>query len=208
MSTRGTFKFTKTICQKECKTFIYMHYDCYPEGVANYLYQTIIHQSKGSFATQFIRCIAGAEITLNHEVHADSDYQYDITGTGLDATIDAYRTQRDTHEVKRSRLLFYTGMVHQFCSNFSKGIPDFHPFHQVKMPYGREQLLNLPLAKRELSRPLSNLNAWKGKFEGSANWKSSQEEAQMLVNAFPELLTPELIEFGIYRVKSEVQFTS
>ncbi len=188
MATRATYSFT----DKQHRTYIYIHHDGYPEGAASYFYHTIINPSKGNFATQFIRANPQAEITASHKIHGDTDYKYDITGTGLKATIEAYSINREDH----CEHLFYSGTLYKFISTYSDAIQDYYPFHTVQLAYTQE-MMNVPLAKIALVRPLLHLQAWKGKFEGSANWESCVQEAQMIIAAFPELMTPELATFGI-----------
>lgn len=183
MATRATYRFTNT--------YIYIHYDGYPEGAANYFYQTIISPSKGNFATQFIRAVPSAEITSSHAIHGDTDYRYDITGTGPNATIEAYA------RLGKEWRHFFNGTLYQFISTYSEAIPDYYPFRTTILAYDCQVMLNVPLAKIALQKPLSHLQAWKGKYENSANWKSCQEEAQSLISAFPELMTPELAAYGI-----------
>lgn len=96
MSTRATYEF---VCESdgevESRTFVYVHYDNYPEGAAAYFYETLTNPSKGNFATQFIRAIGQAEITKSHEYHGDTEYQYVLTGYGPSANLKCLSIKHD-----------------------------------------------------------------------------------------------------------------
>ena len=69
MATRGTYQFVNDAT----KTTIYVHWDNYLEGAANYFYNMLTNPSKGNLATQFIRAVSHAEITRSHARHGDTD---------------------------------------------------------------------------------------------------------------------------------------
>lgn len=187
MGTRATYSFKDTSIRNRT-TYIYIHWDGYLEGAASYFYATLVHPSKGDFATQFIRANEHAEITDSHEIHADTEYRYYVEGRGPEADIMAYIV-----EGTKQRLLF-SGKVYEFVNfNFPYG----NKFQKVELNVvtGRYAIHNVDTARIALNHPLEHLRAWKGKFEGSANWDNCIKECEILVNAFPKLMTGEIQEF-------------
>ena len=71
MSTRATYRFIPNDRRFRPAVTIYIHHDGYPEGAAGYLQDAYN-------AETFIRKNNRAEITASHEVHGDTEYQYDI----------------------------------------------------------------------------------------------------------------------------------
>lgn len=183
MSTRATYEFV----DGEIKTYVYVHYDNYPQGAASYFYETLINPSKGNFATQFIRAIKGAEITQSHEYHGDTDYQYVITGIGPKAHLNCICVQ--------SKASIFEGYLNEFINQNKEVIENYHPFKEVVNAYGFKRVFNLDTAKKFLEYefgPLGNLKCWKGKHEGSSNWKSCVNEVRLLIEVFPELNNDEI----------------
>jgi len=185
MSTRATYEFK----DKKAPTFcVYIHHDGYPEGAAAYFVGTLLNPSKGNFATQFIRCNEGAELTKNHATHGDTEYQYTIEGIGPEAQISAY-------DVRRNNFCF-TGPLWKFINENNQLIPDFKPFKLVQLQYN-QQYLNEAMAENMLKLPLHHLSCWEGRHEGSANWNSCVQDARVLLQAFPELYSPDFAKYGI-----------
>lgn len=182
MSTRATYSFENP---NQAKTYIYIHYDGYPQGAAMYFYNTLMNESKGNFATQFIRANPQAELTRHHDQHGDTEYSYDVSGNGTKAIVEAYK-----HDDERK--CFFTGKLVDFITQYQdNSLFDFQPFKEVEYRYSK-QLLNSVLAKKALEHPISHLNAWKGRFEGSGNWNSCVEDARAILAAFPNLMTNEI----------------
>ena len=87
MSTRATYQFhTKSYAPN---TTVYIHHDGYPEGAANYIYlwlryamqlENKMRRFDETYFTveDFLRCNLKAEITSEHETHADTEYRYDF----------------------------------------------------------------------------------------------------------------------------------
>lgn len=190
MSTRATYEFK----EKKAPTFcVYIHHDGYPEGAAAYFYNTLINPSKGNFATQFIRCNEGAELTKNHAQHGDTEYQYTIKGSGLEAYVSCF-------DIRRDDFCWIDGMelcpLWGFINKNSKLIADFKPFKLVQLQYN-QQFLNETMAQNMLNSPVHHLKCWEGRHEGSANWNSCVQDARVLVQAFPELYSPDFAKYGI-----------
>jgi hypothetical protein len=195
MSTRATYEFVyESDGEVESRTFVYVHYDNYPEGAAAYFYETLANPSKGNFATQFIRANSGAEITKSHEYHGDTEYKYIVTGTGPRANVKCYSIKRSWTDKEDISELEFDGNICNFIENNKNMIKGHHPFKEVSTR-GSSQLMNLHTAKKYLESdfgPLHNLRVWKGKFEKSSNWKSSAEDVKSVVETFPELMTDEI----------------
>lgn len=178
MSTRATYSF---IDKRNHKTFVYIHYDGYLEGAAMYFYKTIINPSKGNFATQFIRANPLAEITISHEKHGDTDFKYDITGSGLEAEVNAY-------QLGERNLSKFSGSMRDFITQYPGMIENFQSFKQIQVRY-TTLWLNKTMAKRELADPVSHLSIWRGSYEDGANWQHCMTELRSILEAFPELRT-------------------
>jgi len=175
MSTRATYGFKDG---RNFETFIYIHHDGYPCGAARYFYDAIMNPSNGNFATQFIRANHGAELTRHHDQHGDTAYKYNVTGHGPMATIEAY-------DVLKKSTCFFSGTLHEFIKDYNGDIKDYHPFIEVKFPYSNTVVMNLPMAKQLLQHPISHLELWQGKYEGSGNWDMCMRQLELLVDAFP-----------------------
>lgn len=91
MATRATY------CFKDVghKTTAYIHWDGYPAGAAEYFNNALISKSKGYLATKFIKA-NDAEITQSHEIHGDTEYQYDIELENNN--LKAYKVNREWGE--------------------------------------------------------------------------------------------------------------
>jgi len=77
MSTRATYKFVSERRGAGSHT-AYIHHDGYPTGAAGYL----TNQGRAiSDINTFIRANEQAEMTQDHDSHADTDYRYTIAGT-------------------------------------------------------------------------------------------------------------------------------
>jgi hypothetical protein len=178
MSTRATYCFDND----RVKTTVYIHHDGYPSGAAVYFYETLMKSSKGSFGTQFIRANPNAEITRSHDQHADTEFQYDISGSGPSAQIVAYKLYPQKHCI-------FSGSVHEFVTQHNDMIENFKPFKQVTLKYCNPQAMNETLAEQRLNHPISHLTAWRGRFEDGANWSSCMEELRELLEQFPAIST-------------------
>ena len=198
MSTRATYCFFTNDSQNEIRArhFCYIHYDGYPAGAAAYFYDTLMNPSKGNFATQFIRANQHAELTRSHDQHGDTEYQYDVTGSGANATIHAYRLTDDPHSIS-GRVHIFSGELHAFIAWKPELITGFKPFKQVTIGYHGQRHMNEPMAAQILQNPLRHLRIWRDGNRNSANWQSCVREAQQIVDAFPALMTDELREFGV-----------
>lgn len=204
MSTRGTYKFKGNRRNFVPDTYIYVHYDNYPEGAAAQFYNLLINPSKGNMATQFIRSNEHAEITKNHDCHGDTEYRYEIEGHGPEAEVICYERQfPNGYDYKKadnqeSWVGIAVQKLHEFISERTKYIKDYRPFKEVTGYWGHKRWLNSVTAQREINGDhgcLHHLRAWKGRFEGQGNWQSQIAELQILINAFPELATDEINEF-------------
>jgi len=222
MSTRATYRFQETpsgissrpTSSNRNSTTIYIRHDGYPLGAAIYFYSLLMKPSKGCLATQFIRANEGAEITEGHEVHGDTQFMYDVTGTGPGAELKMISIGYDS-KGKRIKRPGFVGTLTQFIDQelvnckeepaewvLSACGCDYKPFKLVKFGY-REMLLNEHTARLELNSQhgiLSSLRSWfpRAEYEPgkwSANWVSTAGSLKALVEAFPGLWCD---EFQIY----------
>jgi hypothetical protein len=76
MSTRATY-------QIDGRTF-YIHHDGYLEGAAHYFREALLHPNRrGGLAERFLRANEGAEFTICHETHEDTEFRYTLIGDFL-----------------------------------------------------------------------------------------------------------------------------
>jgi hypothetical protein len=162
-----------------------------------------MNESKGNMATQFIRANDGAELTLSHDVHGDTEYRYDVEGSGPDAILTAYKVHRDWPTDGAVHLEgIFSGMLVKFFEEYKPGWGDeFHPFKPVAWRYGGTRVLNLTTAAQLLDGehgPLHHLRIWGANgvmTRTAANWVGRVEEIKAIVEAFPELMTDEIRGF-------------
>lgn len=200
MSTRATYRFKSGDDRFAFHTTVYIHTDGYPSGAATYFYNTLLNPSKGCFATEFIRANEGAEITGDKDHHVDTEYHYELEGSGPEAAIKAYSWERNwggNHEEDSLEQIF-DGHLHEFITQESQSMfcesccgQKFSPFKHVDLGY-RGIILNQPMAAMRLEGPIKCLAAWKGRFNGSANWKACVDSISKLLEAFPDLRTGEI----------------
>lgn len=201
MSTRATYRFADDVgtCLATVST-IYIHYDGYPEGAATYFYATLINASKGGFATQFIRANEHAELTKGHDVHGDTEYQYDVEGSGPGAMVYAYSVDWSDGDRPRKRRPIFSGTVLEFIDAHRKCLGDeYEPFKLVDLRYGSKRWFNLTTARQYIEReygPLSHLRIWSKSpnpmSRTAANWQSCADELRAVCQAFPQLWTAEI----------------
>ena len=103
MSTRATYRFIPKYKGFKPEITLYVHHDGYPEGAANYLREV-------SCAEDFIRNNPRAELTLNHEVHGDTEYRYNIIELGR--RIHAYK--REGYGNDAAWVQFFDGSFDEF----------------------------------------------------------------------------------------------
>ncbi len=199
MSTRATYKFAAGEWSPEVT--IYIHWDGYEAGAAMYFYNLLTSPSKGCAATQFIRANEGAELTDSHEVHGDTEYRYNHSGSGPAAQLEAYKINR--HKSRGDDRVFdliYSGPLHEFIEKHHALCigEEFKPFKLLTFPYGHKVWLNETTAKLELEAEygsLRTLRIWdanKVNSRASANWQSLAGKLRAIVDAFPALLTEEI----------------
>ena len=84
MATRATYRIS---CGNQAELTVYIHWDGYPEGAADYfdraldLYENpreskLLEQA--SFEACFLIANPKAEVTRSHEWHGDTEYRYEI----------------------------------------------------------------------------------------------------------------------------------
>ena len=77
MSTRATYKFSKSNDWMDINVTLYHHHDGYLSG-AGLLFSNAMGGGKKLTAESFLRSNSEAEITESHELHGDTEYRYDI----------------------------------------------------------------------------------------------------------------------------------
>jgi hypothetical protein len=190
MSTRATYRFIQFAekdrpAGRRPETTVYIHHDGYPSGAAAYLNNALNEQTAGNMATKFIRANRRAEITDSHDQHDDTDYRYDITGSGSEAEIIAYQ------RVDSGNRCIFSGTLYQFINLHPSCIENHVPFRIVDTGYSKKWC-NMTQAKALLDGHVDHLQRWKSKFEGSANWNSCVDKAKEVLKVFPELEDPEI----------------
>jgi len=189
MGTRATYLFI----EQSIHTTIYIHWDGYPEGAAAHLWSIFEEESqRGNMATRLIRGNPQAEITTGHEGHGDTEYQYTIRGSGLNAKIEAVELAWDSDKGKN----IFTGTVKEFILANPDQIEDapFGIFADYKTKYGEAREISLPQAKRLLKSAIHHITVW-GKnpslTKTSANWQGCLDTIRACFVSFPVLVTIE-----------------
>jgi hypothetical protein len=197
MGTRATY-FFKASDKFQPNVTIYIHWDGYPEGAATYFFAMLTHPSKGSAAVEFIRANDQAELTLNHAAHGDTEFRYDLDGSGPDAMLTARSVDTDWDTDKETTQIIFAGPLREFITANAKLIDGFTPFRNVRSRHhSRPHWLNLTTAKLEMEREhsaLALLRIWAKPLNNpgpSSNWDSCAEDLEELLNVFPELATDE-----------------
>jgi hypothetical protein len=198
MSTRATYLFEPGPNDLFPKTCIYIHWDGYPEGAANYFYDSLMHaHQRGGWPNVFLRANDAAELTTSHDAHGDTEYRYTLSGEG-----DVLTCQKREGDATESWPTQWSGPVHEFVNEHAEDIEDYEPFQLVHTGCGRSDMLNITLAKRLLYTkeygPLLNLRTWSGFRKNhppmgttEGNWQACAKHVEAIVEAFPELLTLE-----------------
>lgn len=106
MSTRATYGFK----HDGIEATFYIHHDGYPSGAAAYFKAAIERKGQsGLLMDDFFRANAGAEHTVSHEAHGDTEYRYQV----IDSVLEARRLLTDHNNV-RNWPVFYFGSVEGF----------------------------------------------------------------------------------------------
>lgn len=178
MSTRATYKINNTT--------IYIHHDGYEQGAATYFYNAMITENKaGNLETYFLRANEKAEITESHESHGDTEYRYNIIGTGYSAIVQCLeRIEWSPMEFKEVCTL----NILDFIDKYSAGSKDYKPFKKIKIGYS-ERFHNEVTILRAMEESIACLNRWDKNpniSRKSANWENA---VQVLIDytEFPGL---------------------
>jgi hypothetical protein len=115
MSTRATYQF-----KPEDKWYptltLYIHHDGYQEGAAGYAHEVAKYTgpSKGGIAERWIRALPGdAEITRDHNAHADTEYRYTFTENGTQVKVQGCVYKKD----EKSWKTLYTGPTAEWIND-------------------------------------------------------------------------------------------
>jgi len=90
MATRATYRIA---CGNKAELTVYIHWDGYPEGAADYFDRALnLYENprgselleKASFEACFLMANPKAEVTRSHEWHGDTEYRYDLWRSGID----------------------------------------------------------------------------------------------------------------------------
>lgn len=101
MSTRATYQFVHGC--------VYVHHDGYPSGAAEYFKNGVKN------VEAFIRGNLKAELTMDHSMHQDTDYQYDIND--FNGQLIARKSYFDEVLGKRYDV-FFEGTVSEFITKY------------------------------------------------------------------------------------------
>ena len=185
MSTRGTYKFVDSFSSD---VTIYIHYDNYPQGAAVYLYNTLTNPSKGGFGTQFIRANKEAEITISHDTHGDTEYQYHIICKHnlFDSEVVVRKVIRDWDLDTRYYEEYFKGNILDFIEKENGLIEDYSPFKKVKFGSCSE-VLNESTASVRFYKTIDEIKSWQEKFKDSVNYRYAVDDLKALAKEFPSL---------------------
>ena len=148
MGTRATYKIEKT-------TF-YIHYDGYEEGAAQYFLNMVRAQSeidrngmptnRGGNAENFLRANRLAEFTESHELHGDTEYEYDLKGDQL--------TVRSGYGEEKKQT--FQGPLVDFLQKYAPGEVVTAPLNN----YGHKALMTRDNVEQLLSSQTELLGKW------------------------------------------------
>lgn len=114
MSTRATYKFPD-VCY-------YIHYDGYPEGAAEYFQAALARDGRGGLQAMFLRANDLAEITVDHDYHADTEYRYTVADS-LDSDCGPLSIlsalERTGSRSDPEWVLFFEGTVVDFIQKYA-----------------------------------------------------------------------------------------
>lgn len=126
MATRGTYTFNK---QRGLQVNIYVHYDNYEEGAADYFRAMLQSINAARFsnrgaAEHFISTNKYAEITSSPEDHGDTEYHYVIDEQQLhNIKLTAYKIVRGKYDERVERC-FFEGKLEEFCEKYPSVLPE------------------------------------------------------------------------------------
>lgn len=196
MSTRATYHFEDKDNWGPSVT-IYIHYDGYPEGAASYFYRLLVcPNQRGCMATRMIRAVASAELTASHAAHGDTEFQYDVTGSGPGAKLVACERKHGFREGVTERWSpFYTGTLTAFIDKYVKAgwlddVGGYHPFKQVEghgFQLWQNKTTALARIHDERNSALPCLQQWAAKgtmTARDATWRSVADTVRRLAEAF------------------------
>ena len=104
MSTRATYKFSKSNDWMNINVTLYHHHDGYLSG-AGLLFSNAMGGGKKLTAESFLRSNSKAEITESHELHGDTEYRYDIDERSQSVQVSERDISTDQWEVLGTAML-------------------------------------------------------------------------------------------------------
>lgn len=139
MGTRATYNIKS---EDGLNTFIYQHWDNYPTGASLSLYKALNFNLGVNrygqdvpyiLAENFIRANTDARLTESHEIHADTEYRYNLNKNHLTAwRLSDYGTDKWEK--------FYSGDLDEFISQNDKLVREYDKeIHQVIDPTPSER---------------------------------------------------------------------
>ena len=120
MATRATYTFKSSSGDRH----IYIHWDGYPEGAARYFKNMMdlraeqrksLSDLRGGLTEQFIRANRGAEFTKHWEVHGDTEWHYEITGSLEAVSLKVFKLSWDDVGDRRG-VAFFQGSMDDYLS--------------------------------------------------------------------------------------------
>lgn len=180
MSTRATYEFKG---KKWIPTItMYIHCDGYPEYACEYFYEALKIESKGSFADAFHRANNGAEFTLSHDAHGDTEYQYDIDGENIKAYKIYDWSKKEIGNTHEGFYLFFDGTVVDFIKKYKED-------HDIVSVNYYDNTFELPLdaAKRFISNSYNYIDRWVDDGQYIGNLSSSLSVCLKNIHLFGDL---------------------
>ena len=164
MSTRGTYRFRHGEGDFRIKTTIYIHCDNYPDGGALYLYKALCHdKGGGTLAEKFLRANTDAEITTQPRDHGDTEWHYEVSGSGPLARCWVFEIVRnweddfgDSDYFRLHRCGMLKDFIHAQLNSKDRWMEEhlpYHPFKEVYAPGRCIQYHNLLTARQLLDNP-------------------------------------------------------
>ena len=184
MGTRATYKIENV--------FYYIHWDGYEEGAAGYFlnmlnsYYGLIdglgRSCNGGMAEAFLRGNNSASFTESHEVHSDTEYQYDVTYKDGQYFVEvrAYKFDSDTYHARG---------YHSLADFINRHLPNSAAIVKPNLYSKRQLLLTAEVLPQYLDNKLNLADTWiKNGHAESANYQNLMEEIHAYMAAYRSLV--------------------
>ena len=177
MSTRATYSFELDFQPSETQIVsFYIHHDGYPEGAASYFWN--MHKAKhyrGGLAERFIKSNPiQCELTVSHEHHEDTEYQYSMSNEG-------YLTAKYCNYGEEF-IVFFEGHYSEFINKYDELCSKDETFGKIYKLKTNSEYLTLKELKNQLIELYTDY--LDGKIWGLIQFEVLKKEYKQLAGTF------------------------